>query len=321
MKNTIQKHRLLAIMTVGLSVLILCPTANAEEGGSGHYAVGGIATMIDLVPTVPGWIVHPLFLHYDGDDSVSETLPIAGVVALDVDATIDALTLGGFYTFEQPVLGAHYSVGVLVPYMWMDVTATLTIAGRTFSRTDSVDGIGDITIIPAMLAWKSGSWQFNALLPIYAPTGDYEVGRLANEGLNYWTFGPTVGVAYNNPKTGFNFALHTGVTFNTENEDTDYDSGSVLYVEVSAQQLLPVGEGFLGVGFNGFLYDQISADDGAGATLGDFEGRSIGIGPVLSYILPTKSGTGIIEARWLPELDTKNRLEGDYFWVKAAWQF
>jgi len=85
--------------------------------------------------------------------------------------------------------------------------------------------------------------------------------------------------------------------------------------------LLPLGKVFVGLGLNGFLYEQVSKDGGSGATLGGFEGRSIGIGPALSYILPTESGTGMIEVRWLPELDTKNRLEGDYFWVKAVWQF
>jgi hypothetical protein len=199
----------------------------------------------------------------------------------------------------------------------MEVTGTL----GGFSRTDKVEGLGDIVIIPAMLAWKSGSWQFGAMLPIYAPTGDYEVGRLANEGLNYWTFDPTVGASFSSEKTGFNFGLHAGVTFNTENEATNYRSGSVLHAEISAQQLLPVGPGLFGFGLNGFLYEQISGDSGSGATGGDFKGRSVGVGPVLDYILPTETGALVFEAKWLPELDTKNRLEGDYFWFKVAWQF
>jgi len=311
----------LPTIMAGLFVLMLCPAANAEEGGSGHYAVGGMATMIDLAPTDPGWLVQPLYLHYDGSASGSRVLPIAGVIAGEIDAEIDALTLGALYTFEQSVMGAHYSVGAYVPYMWVDVTASLKIGGTELSRTDSVSGLGDITLIPVMLAWTDGLWQFNASLPVYAPTGDYEVGRLANQGLNYWTLDPTVGAAYSNTETGLNFALIAGVTFNTENKDTNYKSGSVLHAEASIQQLLPLGKGFVGLGLNGFLYEQISKDGGSGATLGGFEGRSIGVGPALSYILPTESGTGMIEVRWLPELDTKNRLKGDYSWVKAVWQF
>jgi hypothetical protein len=305
--------RVIAALAV---ILIFSSTSYAEEGGSGHYVPGSVATLIDLAPTQPGWVIQPLFLHYNGDFSGSINVPIAGSISTGLEATVDSFVLGGFYTFEQPVLGAHYSVGLYLPYVWMEVTGNVA----TLSRTDKVDGLGDITLIPAMLAWKFNSWQFSAMLPIYAPTGDYEVGRLANQGLNYWTFDPTVGAAYGNEQTGFNFGAHIGVTFNTENDDTNYESGSVLHAEVSVQQLLPLGKGFVGLGVNGFLYEQISGDSGSGATR-DFKGRSLGIGPVLDYILPTESGTWVFEAKWLPELDTKNRLEGDYFWVKAAWQF
>lgn len=305
--------RVIAALAV---ILIVSSTSYAEEGGSGHYVPGSVATLIDLAPTQPGWVIQSLFLHYEGDIDGSKNVPVAGFISTGLEATVDSFVLGGFYTFEQPVLGAHYSAGLYLPYVEMEVTGNV----GALSRTDKVDGLGDITLIPVLLAWKSNSWQFGAMLPIYAPTGDYEVGRLANQGLNYWTFDPTVGAAYGNEQTGFNFGAHVGVTFNTENDDTNYESGSVLHAEVSVQQLLPLGKGFVGLGVNGFLYEQISADSGSGATR-DFKGRSLGIGPVLDYILPTESGTWVFEAKWLPELDTKNRLEGDYFWVKAAWQF
>jgi len=47
-----------------------------------------------------------------------------------------------------------------------------------------------------MMAWKLDCWQLNAILGVYAPTGEYETGRLANLGLNHWTFDPTFGAAY-----------------------------------------------------------------------------------------------------------------------------
>jgi hypothetical protein len=185
-----------------------------------------------------------------------------------------------------------------------------------------VDGFGDITLLPLGLAWEKGDWQLGARLPIYAPTGSYKVGRLANPGLNYWTFDPTLSLSYSSKKSGLNAALFAGMTFNTENSDTNYESGSVLHMEASVQQLLPFGPGFVGLGGMGFLYDQITGDSGAGASLGDFEGRSIGIGPVIDYLLPFSNGSLLaVEFRWLPELDTKNRLEGDHFWLKIAYSF
>jgi hypothetical protein len=118
-----------------------------------------------------------------------------------------------------------------------------------------------------------------------------------------------------------NFALFSGITLNTENTETDYRSGSVWHLDASLQQLLPVGKGFLGVGVNGFIYEQVTGDSGGGARLGDFEARSIGVGPALTYILPFERSSFVIEARWQPELTTKNRTEGDFFWLKCVYQF
>jgi len=33
-----------------------------------------------------------------------------------------------------------------------------------------------------MLAWKTGDWQIDAILPIYAPTGSYEQAGWGTQG-------------------------------------------------------------------------------------------------------------------------------------------
>lgn len=297
-------------------------TSSAAEGGMTHYLPGALATIIDLPPTQPGWVVEAAYLRYDGDVSGSRTIPTAGVLAAGLEATSDAVLLGGFYTFPQQLLGAHYSVGGFLPYAWVDAEAAVTgPLGNTVQRKDSASGLGDAALMPVMMAWKTDPWQYNALLVIYAPTGDYEQGRLANPGLNYWTFDPTVGVSYNNAQNGINAALHTGFSFNTKNTDTDYQSGTAFRLEASVQQLLPIGPGFAGLGVEGFLIEQISGDSGSGARLGDFESRTTGLGPVLTYLLPGESQNFVAELRWLTELDTDKRLKGDYVWLKLVWQF
>ena len=314
-------HVMKSNITRAAVLLALVSPVLAEEGGASRYVPGNMATLIDLPPTKAGWVFETMYLHYDGDASAARTLSNAGLVTAGLDATSDVWILGGLYTFETPVLDAHYSLGAFVPYVWMDVTADVTAGGATGMRGDSADGIGDLTLLPAMMAWKSGSWQYSAILSVYAPTGDYNLGSLANVGRNYWTFDPTLQISYNNAKTGFNAAIFTGVTLNTENDDTDYQSGAAFHIDASVQQLLPVGPGFLSVGFNAFYYEQIEGDSGSGATLGGFEGRDIGIGPALGYILPCGENTLVAEARWLPELETKRRLEGDFFWLKLVYQF
>ncbi|MCU0751445.1 MAG: transporter [Akkermansiaceae bacterium] len=311
-----------AILFTITTCAILIPLSHAEEGGSGHVVPGGKSTLIDLLPTKPGWVFEAVYLHYEGDAEGSVRIPTAGLLTLGLDASSDALSLGGFHTFEQPLWGAYYSIGAMLPYVWTDVDARITLGPFGAKGSSSVDGIGDLCLMPLLMAWKPNEcWQIDASLPVYAPTGDYDAGRLANPGLNHWTFDPTIAAGYSNEKTGFNFATHAGFAFSTENNDTDYRNGTVFHLDASAQQLLPVGNGLIGLGVEGFYQQQITDDKGAGATLGGFRGRTVGIGPVLSYILPLGDSTLVAEARWLPELDTKNRLEGDYFWLKFVYQF
>ncbi|MCG6983803.1 MAG: transporter, partial [Thiocapsa sp.] len=82
-----------------------------------------------------------------------------------------------------------------------------------------------------------------------------------------------------------------------------------------------VGSGFLSIGAEAFWLEQVTADSGQRPILGDFKGRTAGIGPVLGYILPMGQQNLVAELRWLPELETRNRLEGDYIWLKVVYQF
>lgn len=308
-----------AIVLMAFSLFPL--STSATEGGVGHYVPGAMATLIDLLPTKTGWVVEPMYLHYKGDVGIGQDIPVAGLNTLGLNAKSDAFLIGGFYTITQPVLGATYSIGAFLPYIWMDVDAEVVSVIGNRKVNDKKNGIGDMSFFPVMMAWKEGAWQFNGALGVYAPTGEYKTGDLANTGLNYWSFDPIVGVSYNHPELGFNAALYGGITFNTENNDTDYQSGSMAHLDGSVQQLLPLGHGFVSIGAEGFYLQQLDADSGQRKIFGDFKGRTAGIGPVLGYMLPVGEDTLAIELRWLSEMDTKNRLEGDYTWLKVVYQF
>lgn len=316
--------RNLWLATTGLVLIAITPAGLASEGGSSHIIPGNAATILDLAPTTPGWVIEPVFLHYSGDASaagVPKFLPNVGVVSVKLKADVDSAVLIGLNTLEQPVLGGSYSYGAAVSYVSTDIQVKGTVAGYTGSRKDSSSGIGDSTLIPVMLAWKDGPWNYNADLFVYAPTGSYSKADLANNGLNYWTIDPTLGLAYSNENTGFNATLFAGIGINSENPDTHYRSGSMSHVEGSLQQLLPLGPGYLGVGVEAFHTRQVSGDSGSGATLGDFKGRNTGSGPVLSYLLPQGKETLAVELKWLQENSTERQLQGNYTWLKMIYQF
>jgi hypothetical protein len=97
----------------------------------------------------------------------------------------------------------------------------------------------------------------------------------------------------------------------------------VFHIDATVAQHLPLAKaGVIGVGANGFYYQQISDDSGRlTEKLGGFKGRTVGVGPVVSYI--TKLGTTdfVTEVKWLPELDVANRIKGDIVWFKLGLAF
>ena len=105
-----------AVMATLLVACAAIPQAlHAGEGGTSHILPGANATLVDVLPTTPGWFCKPIYLNYSG--SVSAQIPTAAGIVSNADATANTFVLGGGYTFEPTVLGgAHYSVAAFLPY-------------------------------------------------------------------------------------------------------------------------------------------------------------------------------------------------------------
>ncbi len=300
----------------------------AAEAGFGHYVPGAIADFGDMAPP-SGFALVDWYNHYDGSAGAGRQLEFGGLIAANVSAKSNAEMFGGIYTFPCSIFGGKYSAGVIVPYLWMDVTGTLSVTGplgRTFTvtRTDTASGIGDLIFMPFWLTWNCGDFRWGTQLNVYAPTGEYNRGQLANVGLNYWTFEPMASFSYISKKIGLEITTTAGFDFNTNNDATDYQSGDVFHTDITIAEHFPLCNwGIFGVGVNGYYWKQFTADSGSGAKLGSFETLMTGVGPVLSYISPKFCGnhTVVAEVKWLPQMDTHYTLKGDYVWFKAALTF
>ena len=315
------------VSLVALAILVPL-SAHAEEGGSGHYLPGGAASFADALPGKPGLAIANFFNFYDASASISRQLPFGGLVTAGLDATAYSDTVVALYQTPLKLLGGHYAVGVAIPYVWMRAKGEVQLTGPgggTITRTvrDKANGIGDITLYPFMLGWTglNGDLKYDVRLGIYAPTGDYDKGKLANLGKNYWTFEPVVSLSYISSKIGIELSAFAGMDFNTENHKTDYRTGTQFHIDFTVAEHLPLFDGVIGVGANGFYYQQISGDSGSGARLGDFKGRTVGIGPVLSYATKIWNKDLVAEVKWLPEIEVKNRPKGDYIWFKLGMVF
>jgi hypothetical protein len=304
------------------SLMVWIPrTIHAEEGGSGHYLPGAAASFIDALPGRQAFAYVNMFTFYSGDADAARPIQFGGVIAANIDARVYADTSLLLYQTPWKILDGQYAVALAIPYIWMEVEGAVRAGPLSRSRRDTASGFGDLQFFPLMLGWTWGDLKSDVRFSVYMPTGGFEEGKLANVGKNYWTFEPGVFVSYLSSKIGLEVSAYAALDFNTENETTDYRSGDQFHLDVTIAEHLPLFGGFIGVGVNGFYYKQFTGDSGDGAQLGSFEGMTAGIGPVLSYATKVCDTDVVAEVKWVTELDTSHRLDGDYIWFKLALVF
>lgn len=295
----------------------------AEEGGSGHYLPGSMASFIDGVPAEPTFIARINVIHYDGDVEANRSIPIAGLTAFNVNAKSTGIGLTLLWAPDWK-LGEQWSfaMSTTIPWMSMEVSADVQKGGFNVGQQDKETGLGDIILMPLMFNYvHSANLNSNYRLALYAPTGSYETGRLANTGKNFWTIEPTASVIYVGKENGIEASLFAGVDFNTENSDTNYKSGTQAHIDGTLAQHFPLHGGVASGGITGFWYQQISGDSGSGASFGDFKAKAHGIGPVISYAEKVNGNDVIAELKWVHEFDNKNRLQGDTVFFKLLAKF
>ncbi|MGJ8673521.1 SphA family protein [Rubritalea sp.] len=307
-----------------LASALATTSLQAEEGGSGHYLPGSMASFVDGAPPQETFIARYNFLSWSASADAQRVLPIADLVTTgaDIESYANGLTLLWRPAFGQLNDAWSYSMSATVPYVDLSIEADVHTALGTVKRSDSISGIGDIVLMPVLLNQNfNPDFNINYRLGLYVPTGNYEVGRLANTGKNYWTVEPTVGFMYFGQKNGREASVFIGADYNFENPDTDYKTGMQVHLDGTLAQHFPLYGGFAGAGLSGYWYEQVNGDSGAGATFGDFEGRTAGFGPVISYTKKVADIDVIAEMKWLHEFEVKNRPQGDYVWLKVLFKF
>jgi len=311
------------LIAATFALVLASGTAVAEEGGTGHYLAGSMASFIDTAPAKEAFLMRLNVVNYDGSIGKTEPLPLAGLTAAGVDAKSTGVGLTAVWrpAFEIGE-GWSYAMTATIPYIWLDVSADVTAKGVTARRGSSVSGLGDIVLQPLLVNQNiNPDFNINYRLSLYAPTGSYELGRLANTGKNFWTVEPTVGFMYLGQKNGIEASVFAGADFNGTNTATDYKSGTQLHIDSTFAQHFPLAGGLAGVGLNLFYYKQVTDDSGSGATLGAFRGKTLGLGPVASFVTKLGGHDLVSEFKWIHENETQNRLQGDTVWLKVLYKF
>ena len=326
-----------ALLATGIAVISV--EAEAAENAAGWYALGTKASMAGFVPP-PGTYFIDVNMFYEGTASAASAV---GVALQDISPAARKLNLKGELLVEakadvtgkvyynlpsvlwvapQKVLGGNVAFGAIVPFgskdvdFDLDALTTLKLGppinqtfqrGQHFSEGDSSTDFGD-PVFNALIGWHQGNWHWNVGMLVNVPIGPWSNTSSSNLSFNHWGLDTTAAVTWLDPKTGVEVSAAPGFTFNSENPDTDYRTGTEFHVEFAV--LEHFSQKFA-LGIAGYHYQQVTGDSGPGARLGDFKGRVTSVGPVMTYNFNLGKIPVSSQLMWTHDFDVENRLKGD----------
>jgi hypothetical protein len=182
---------------------------------------------------------------------------------------------------------------------------------RSLFDSDSITGVGDL-YTRATLTWNQGVHNYMIYGTGDLPVGDYNPNRLSNIGIGHWSTDAGAGYTYFNPQSGHEFSAVTGFTYNFKNPSTNYQNGVDWHLDWGASQFLSKQ---LHVGLVGYAYQQLTADSGQPAALGDFKSRVFAAGPQIGYLFPLGNHQGYLNLKGYGEFGHENRPEGWSAWL------
>lgn len=301
-----------------LAAVLSAPVISlADEGGVSFWLPGEFGSLA-AVPQVPGWS-FAAFNYYTsvsagGNVAAARQVTIGRLnptVSVNLNANLNGhaelVFLNPSYVLANQILGGQLAVSMagVVGANSAQINGTLTAsaggltATRQGSISDSLTAMGDL--YPQMsLRWNSGvnNWMVYGMGDI--PVGNYNPSNLANLGIGHGAADGGAGYTYFDPKTGHEFSVVTGLTYNLLNPSTGYQNGIDWHLDWGASQFLTKQ---LLVGAVGYVYQQITPDNGCNPMLCPFKSRVIEIGPQVGYIFPVGNLQGYVNLKAYWEFD------------------
>jgi hypothetical protein len=297
-------------------LLSLSRVGRATEGGSSVYLQGTYNDFGVAMPGPPGlYARNDVFFYTAGVGQRS--LGGRADVGIDQISWFYAMKLS--LVIDEKIFGAVPTVGVILPVnLHTNATGSVATAEQEGFRRGYVGGLGDIIVTPFQLTWVFGDHNLMAAPSLFVPTGAYSTDRLLNVGRNYFAFDLAASYTWLSSEHAQEFSVTAGYLINLKNQATDYRTGSELHVDWLIAQRFTGG---YGIGVTGYLYAQVTEDDGAlpgNIRPSDFKANGTGLGPA-AMITPRPFGKDVtIMAKWIHDLSANYRFKGDVVMASFA---
>lgn len=259
-----------ATLLTALVIAALGIPVAAQE--TGHYPAGVEGIKAASIPG-PGQYLKWYNIYYEADafnDRNGKNIP--GGFDAEVLATAPRL----IWITEEKAFGADYGFDLLIPVLYTD----LAIPGAGI--TDSMGGVGDLYVEPLMLGWHGDRYDIGAAAGFWAPTGNYNLGRPASPGKDYWTGMFTLGsTLYLDEEKTWSAAVLGRYETNSVKNHIDIRPGDNFHIEWGVAKNF---EGKWDVGVSGYCYWQVTDDGGTAVTYDrSVHDRFFSIGPEVNY--------------------------------------
>jgi hypothetical protein len=322
---------LVAVALFGFTANAFLPNVSAADENGISFWIPGQFGSLAAVPAQPGWSFATIYYHTSvnagGAVAAGREVTIGQVprtvnvnLSVDMNARADLQFLVPTYTFQTPVLGGQFALSMAgsIGYnsnVSIDGTLTTPFGTGPGSINDSRGGFSDLYPM-ATIKWHDGVNNYMTYVTGDVPVGTYDATRLANFGIGHAALDGGVGYTYADLKSGREFSVVTGLTYNFKNTNTDYQNGVDWHLDWGASQFLSKQ---VHIGAVGYFYQQLTADSGAPDMLGDTKSRVIGVGPQIGYLFPVGEDMhGYLNLKGYYELDAMYRPKGWNTWLTLA---
>lgn len=171
-----------------LTYALTSPNALADEGGASFWLPGQFGSFA-ANPAQPGWSLALTYYHSSLSTGAGKSFEIAGKIETGVTAHSNWLFLTPTYTFNNSVLGGQAAISVTGTAGHTSSSADATLVGPggavlARNERDTIAGAGDIFPMGS-LRWNKGNHNVKIYTMAGVPVGNYQVGHLANLGINH----------------------------------------------------------------------------------------------------------------------------------------
>jgi hypothetical protein len=289
-----------------MAMLLISQRALATESGVGRPLTGmQIKSHMGYVPTDSEWIFSISTIYYEGSLDASRKLPVGRTVEGGLDYKVEYTMINAVKSWGISVGGWNFASAFGIPIQYSNASSVHGVLPH-----DQGLQFADIFLVPVEAGYHFTNNDHAALsMQIYAPTGAYNPDRLANSGQNTWTFTPTLAYTKLIPSTGIELSLNYGVNLYTPNSSTGYHNAPVSVLDVLMLKTLKHG---WRAGVAGGYIQQLGDDTrGIADAVNGFVGRSVGVGPVVTWDGKLSKTPVSASLSWVSEFNVRNRPKGN----------